>query len=62
MKLVKVLNSKAAEKIVALGYSYMNEYHEDKEVWVFVLDEKIEEYLHQNYSLSDYAIDNRLHF
>lgn len=60
--LIKVVNPKVADKLVALGFSYIKEQIGNQNVFVFENSRILLQALHKNFSKSDYFVEHKLRF
>lgn len=60
--LIKILNPNVAKNLSALGFSFVKEQVNGKEVFCFPLSAELVGYMQKQYSSNDYFIDSKLHF
>ena len=60
--LIKISSSSVAEKLKALGFSYIKEQINKTDIYVFTTSAELLNVLNKNYNKSDFFFDNKLHF
>lgn len=60
--LIKVSNPSVAEQLKALGFSYIKEFVNKSDVYVFMATDDLLAYLKQNYNKCDFFMTDKLHF
>lgn len=60
--LIKVVNPDAANKLVALGFSYIEEQINNQKIYAFAENDEIKAILNSKFSVSDFFVDNKIRF
>jgi len=60
--LIKVLNPELANELVNLGFSYIKEQINSKDVFCFTFNKEILNYLQNNFNKRDFIFENTLKF
>ncbi len=60
--LIKVLDSKKAEKLADLGFRYTLDSINGQSIYAFFVSKELLEYINSNFDSKDFFLDNMLHF
>ncbi len=60
--LIKIINPIVAEKLKTMGFNYIKEKMNNKDVFVFVKNEELDRVLMKSYSNTDFFLTNKLCF
>ena len=60
--LIKVFDSKKAEKLADLGFRYTLDTINGQSIYAFFVSKELLEYINSNFDSKDFFLDNMLHF
>lgn len=60
--LIKVFDSKKAEKLADLGFRYTLDSINGQSIYAFFVSKELLEYINSNFDSKDFFLDNMLHF
>ena len=60
--LIKVFDSKKAEKLANLGFRYTLDSINGQSIYAFFVSKELLEYINSNFDSKDFFLDNMLHF
>lgn len=60
--LIKVVNPDAANQLVVLGFSYIEEQINNQKIYAFAENDEIQAILNGKFSVSDFFVDNKIRF